>query len=201
MLSRIRAAVAGAQQDTAASPSPRPTGADGGDPVAMFLERVADYRATVTVVTPDGVQAAVEGVLSAARSTRVVVPDDLPHDWRPTSAEVVTDDRDRPARVLDAQHATVTGCAVAIAETGTVILDSGPAQGRRALTLLPDHHVCVVLDEQIVAGVAEAFARLDPTRPITLVSGPSATSDIELSRIEGVHGPRRLDILVVRGSY
>jgi L-lactate dehydrogenase complex protein LldG len=120
-------------------------------------------------------------------------------DW-PASA---TDSPDIPAAELDGYDAALTGCALAIAETGTIVLDGGAVSGRRALTLVPDHHLCVVRAEQIVATVPQAIAALEEAardgRPITFVSGPSATSDIELERIEGVHGPRRLDVFVVRG--
>nr|MDT0523484.1 LUD domain-containing protein [Streptomyces sp. DSM 41633] len=126
----------------------------------------------------------------------VVIPADLPIEW----VAGVTTVADTPAlsvEQLDRADAVLTGCALGIAATGTIVLDAGPGQGRRALTLVPDHHVCVVRTDQIVDTVPQAFAELTPTRPLTFISGPSATSDIELQRVEGVHGPRTLDVLIV----
>ena len=114
-----------------------------------------------------------------------------------TASSVARDDPPLSVEALDAVDAVLTGCALAVAETGTIVLDGSPGCGRRALTLVPDHHVCVVRAEQVVAQVPDAIAALAPTAPLTFVSGPSATSDIELERVEGVHGPRRLDVVVV----
>jgi L-lactate dehydrogenase complex protein LldG len=127
------------------------------------------------------------------------VPDGLPAEWLtelPPGTELVRDDPPLSPRDLDRVSGVITGCATAIAETGTVILDHGPGQGRRALTLVPDFHLVVVQAGQVEADIAGALARLDPARPHTLISGPSATSDIELIRVEGVHGPRNLHILI-----
>jgi L-lactate dehydrogenase complex protein LldG len=158
-----------------------------GNVVDLFCERAADYLATVTRVAPDRLDEAIAGACAARGSTRVLAAED--------------DDPGMPAAELDGYDAALTGCALAIAETGSIVLDGGAASGRRALTLVPDHHICVVEARQIVASVPEAIAALEPAaregRPITFVSGPSATSDIELERVEGVHGPRKLDILVV----
>jgi L-lactate dehydrogenase complex protein LldG len=157
------------------------------DRVALFCERAADYRADVRRV--DDVEAAIATACAEHGARRLGVPRDLP--WRPAGLELV-EDRGLSAHELDALDGAITGSALAIAETGTIVL-AGP---RRALTLVPDLHVCVVREADVVELVPEAFARLDASRPLTFVSGPSATSDIELSRVEGVHGPRRLVVLV-----
>ena len=131
---------------------------------------------------------------------RLAVPAELPRRWRPRGVELV-EDADLPNEQLDALDGVLTGCALAIAETGTIVLDGGARQGRRALTLVPDWHLCVVEVDQIVETVPQAVERLEPAvregRPLTFVSGPSATSDIELSRVAGVHGPRALTVLLV----
>lgn len=179
-----------------------PTGDDapGPDLVEVLVDRLVDYRATVRRCTPDGLAATLAEVL--AGTARIAVPAGLPAGWLSAyPGPVVRDGDPRPLTVADLDEpglAVVTGCAVAVARTGTLILDAAPDQGRRLLTLVPDHHVCVVHTGQVVGGVPQALRRLaDPTRPLTLVSGPSATSDIELNRVEGVHGPRRLDVVVV----
>ena len=170
--------------------------------VELFAERAADYRAVVERVPGPGLAAAIARVLaarSAAAPGPFVIPDGLPGGWLdglPGEITLARDEPPLPAAELDRLSGVVTGCAVAIAETGTIILDHGPGQGRRALTLVPDFHLVVVREEQIAADLADAFARLDPARPHTLISGPSATSDIELIRVEGVHGPRNLHVLL-----
>jgi L-lactate dehydrogenase complex protein LldG len=171
--------------------------------VDRFLERVADYGAAVRTV---GTGELAEAVAEACRDRgveRVAVPQDLPADWIPAGIEAVPDAALAWAD-LDRIGAALTGCALAIAETGTVVFDAGPRQGRRALTLVVDVHICVVEERQIVDGVPAAFRQLasglgTTRRPLTLVSGPSATSDIEFARVEGVHGPRRLELIVVTG--
>ena len=170
--------------------------------IDRFIERVSDYGAGVTEVPGADVASAISEVCRAAGIQRVVVPADLPADWLPTDLEARTD-VDIDIDTLDEIGAAITGCALAIAETGTIVLDAGERQGRRALTLVPDFHLCIVEDPQVVDGVPSAIRRLADTlraerRPVTFVSGPSATSDIELSRVEGVHGPRRLELIVVR---
>jgi L-lactate dehydrogenase complex protein LldG len=166
-----------------------------GDPVELFAGRVAEYRASVHRAAVEGVGETIDAVIAARGGGRVVVPVALP--WRPRGVELRVDEPPLSIAELDRVDSVVTGCAMAIAETGTIVLDGTGASGRRVLTLVPDHHVCVVGVEQIRAGVAEAIGALRPERAITFVSGPSATSDIELERVEGVHGPRVLDVIVV----
>lgn len=164
---------------------------------ALFAERVAHYRAAVHPVSATEVSGMLDSLFAEAGARRIVAPVDLPERWLTPNVPCVHDDPPLAISTLDESDAVVTGCAVAIAETGTIVLDGTGQQGRRMLTLVPDWHVCVVGGEQVVGSVGEAVAWLDPVRPLTFISGPSATSDIELDRVEGVHGPRRLDVLLV----
>jgi L-lactate dehydrogenase complex protein LldG len=171
--------------------------------VAHFAERTAEYDAKVHRVAHDELPGAIEEALRRHGVKRLVIPPYLPKGWIPEGVETLTDAaRSRLTNAqLDQSEGVLTGCALGIAQTGTIVLDAGRAQGRRALTLLPDYHLCVVREEQIVGLVPEAFARLEEMvkaegRAITFISGPSATSDIELNRVEGVHGPRTLEVLI-----
>jgi L-lactate dehydrogenase complex protein LldG len=166
------------------------------DLLELARERIADYKADVRRVRAGRVGIEIADALARRGATRIIAPPGLPTSWR---SPEVTWVGDAPLTIpeLDTADGVVTGCAVAIAETGTIVLDAGAAQGRRALTLVPDYHLCIIEAHQIVATVPEALARLDTTRPLTFISGPSATSDIELDRVEGVHGPRTLDVLLV----
>ncbi|MGZ4333755.1 MAG: LutC/YkgG family protein [Gaiellaceae bacterium] len=173
--------------------------AGGGDTTTdLFCARAGDYRATVQRCSLGELDRVLAGTLTDRGIVRLVAAPAMPAI---TAVDAVPDDPGLPARELDTFDGVLTGCALAIAETGTIVLDGSPLCGRRALTLVPDYHLCVVRAEQIVHGVPEAIEVLEPAarrgQPITLVSGPSATSDIELSRVEGVHGPRTLDIVVV----
>jgi L-lactate dehydrogenase complex protein LldG len=196
ILGRIRSALGG---DVAVPEVPRAyraAGAVAGDVVALFCERVAEYQATVTRVPAAELAGHVQEL---CRGHSIGVPPGGPDVLR--GVEVVVDEPPLSPQALDRLDGVLTGCALAIAETGTIVLDGGRRSGRRALTLVPDWHVCIVEEATIVAGVPDAVAALAGAategRPITLVSGPSATSDIELDRVEGVHGPRRLDVVVV----
>jgi L-lactate dehydrogenase complex protein LldG len=159
----------------------------------LFRDRLVDYRATVVDTDADGVPDAIAAALRGVGGP-VLVPAGLPAQWCPDS---VVDDGSLSATDLDAYAATVTACTVACAETGTIALDGSEDQGRRAITLVPDIHVCVIRADQVVETVAEFLVRLAPNRPLTFISGPSATSDIELQRVEGVHGPRTLIAILV----
>jgi L-lactate dehydrogenase complex protein LldG len=197
ILRRIRAI-----SRTPAAPVPRGYRRAGGlsaaERLALFRERVSDYRADVRLVEPGAIARTIEAVCAERGARRLAIPPGLPAEWRPEEVELVLDDGLGP-EALDRLDGVVSGCTAAIAETGTIVLASAPADGRRALTLVPDLHVCVVGESQIVELVPEAIALLDGVvGPVTFVSGPSATSDIELSRVEGVHGPRTLVVLVAR---
>jgi L-lactate dehydrogenase complex protein LldG len=167
--------------------------------VDRFCERVAEYRATVTRVAAADLADTVVRLCRERGATRIAVPPGGPDHV--AGVEVVVDDPPLSAQALDQLDGVLTGCALAIAETGTIVLDGGERSGRRALTLVPDWHLCIVEAGAVLAGVPDAVAVLEAAaeegRPITLVSGPSATSDIELDRVEGVHGPRTLDVLVL----
>ncbi|MFF5139963.1 lactate utilization protein C [Streptomyces sp. NPDC013157] len=170
--------------------------------VDLLAENLADYRALVHRCTEAELTATIGRLIALRGSGTVAVPTGLPPEWlAATEAEQVADRADSTPHELDRVASVVTGCAVAIAETGTIVLDGGPDQGRRRITLVPDHHICVVrVPDQVVSSVPQALERLDPARPLTWISGPSATSDIELDRVEGVHGPRTLEVVLVGGA-
>ncbi|MEV0279678.1 lactate utilization protein C [Streptomyces sp. NPDC050610] len=167
--------------------------------VDLLAENLADYRAAVHRCASAELPALIARLLGEHGSRSVVVPAGLPPEWlAEADVERLPDAAGDTARGLDAVDSVVTGCAVAIAETGTVVLDAGPDQGRRRITLVPDHHICVVrAREHVVDSVVQGLERLAPAHPLTWISGPSATSDIELDRVEGVHGPRTLEVIIV----
>ena len=197
MLARI--AACDIPPTVAARESASPSSEDRETVVARFAEHAAEYRARLVRIDREDLARAVGEALEG----RTLIPPGFPTEWLSSEFEIVVD-RGFDHRTLDGFLTVVTACAVAIAETGTVVLDASPDQGRRAISLIPDHHVCVVRESQIVSSVPEAVAALFPAvsagRPLTWISGPSATSDIELTRVEGVHGPRRLDIVIVSDS-
>lgn len=186
ILGLVRSALSGVVPVTSVPPAPRVQ--PGSDRVALFVERVEDYRAVVTRCDASDLADVVARVLGGAS---VVIGEGL--DLVVPGAVV---DDGLSAADLDLIQAVVTRARVGIAETGTIVLDHGPGQGRRAISLVPDLHVCIVAADQVVDDVPDALAVLDPSRPLTWISGPSATSDIELQRVEGVHGPRTLHVVL-----
>ncbi len=205
VLARVAAALGeGAGTSVAVPRTYARAGADDATPreqvLDQLVDRLEDYRATVHRCRPDGLGDVVAARVAEARLASVVVPPGADETWTtglPDTVARLGDDPPLAVVALDAAGGTLSGCAVAVARTGTLVLDAGPGQGRRALSLVPDWLLVVVRAEQVVANVPDALPRLDPTRPLTWISGPSATSDIELQRVEGVHGPRTLVVVLV----
>ncbi|GAB2895887.1 LUD domain-containing protein [Neomicrococcus lactis] len=203
ILSRVRVALQGDAPVTDIPREYRQSGTMNQDQLIDHLtDRLVDYKAEVKVVLATDLQGAIAEFLANARS--VVVPHGLDAEWIAgvADADVVTDSPEAPVPVdqLNATDAVLTSSAVSVAESGTIILDGTPTQGRRAISLVPDQHVCVVPASTIVEILPEAMPRLEPSHPQTWISGPSATSDIELERVEGVHGPRRLSVIIVKDA-
>ena len=209
VLGRIRAALGTASgEEPAAYGGPRAYRShgdlDGAAMLDLLADRLIDYRCSVRRCTDADLSATIAAALSERGAARIVLPGELdlplpdPQDVSEGSEWVVDDGLS--AEELDTFDAVVTTATVAIAETGTIVLDGSAGQGRRALTLIPDYHLCVVREQQVVGLVPEAIAALMPQRPLTWISGPSATSDIELDRVEGVHGPRTLEVILVGGA-
>lgn len=191
ILTRVRAAIGAAPQ----TPIPRDYRTTTADGLDTFLDRLAHYDATTHVIDRADLEATIKATLKDRN--RVIVPD----AWTTAVDHPLTDDPRLTHDEIDQAHGVVTTCALAIAQTGTIVVDGGPGMGRRVLTLLPDYHLCIVRSDQIVPSVPEAIARLGangPNRPITFISGPSATVDIEMTRVRGVHGPRNLEVIVVK---
>jgi L-lactate dehydrogenase complex protein LldG len=196
VLSRIRLAIG---PPVPTHEIPRRYRTSTADGLEMFRDRLEHYNARAQQVNIAELDQAVRATLEERNATRVVAPAGLPEAWF-ANREPLRDDPPLDPQALDQSDGVVTTCAVAIAQTGTIVLDGGAGMGRRALTLLPDYHLCVVHSDQIVGSVPQALAKLDPTRPLTFISGPSATVDIEMVRVSGVHGPRRLDVIVATGA-
>ncbi len=205
VLRRIRTALGDRRAPTGEIPRDyeQAGASDAGDAsdarLAVLVDRLEDYRASVVRCCPDEVARTVaaaldDGLGKGWTPSSVLAAPGVPAEWRPDG---VADDGGGPPVALAERAAALVGIAIAVAETGTLVLDGSPLSGRRALSLLPDLLVCVVTADQVVRGIPEALTRVDPLAPLTLISGPSATSDIELERVEGVHGPRRLSVVLV----
>ncbi|MFI6938063.1 lactate utilization protein C [Streptomyces sp. NPDC050418] len=207
VLARIRRAVGERAEDAAEAyvrDVPRTYLSEHGarttaETIDLLAENLAEYRALVHRTDADELPYLIMRLLNERWPDTVLVPPFLPPEWMSAADPPRIHDRAvSTPQQLDRSGAVVTGCALAIAETGTIVLDGSPDQGRRRISLIPDHHICVVrVPDQLVASVPQALARIDPLKPLTWISGPSATSDIELDRVEGVHGPRTLQVILV----
>jgi L-lactate dehydrogenase complex protein LldG len=199
---RVLERISKANSKAAGLPESIPRGYDRGstqsaeETVSLFERRLQDYDARVFRIRRDAIAAKAAEILQAGNRQRIVVPDGLPTAWRTGGWAWIPDD-ELSIDALNAVDGVMTGATLGVAVSGSIVLQHGPAEGRRVLTLLPDYHLCVIEAAQVVETLPEAFARLDPARPVTFFSGPSATADIEMTRIKGVHGPRFLDVLLV----
>lgn len=201
MLEKIRQAI-GKPQVTPDIPRAYRQATNAPNLLTLLEERLTDYRAEVHITDATQLAPTIRGILERLHVQRLAIPHDLPKTWLPDHLELLPDSPDLTATQLEQADAVLTSSASAIAETGTIILDHAALQGRRVLTLIPDKHICVVFEQSIVDNLPNTTALLTSSitaaRPITFISGPSATSDIELSRVEGVHGPRTLEVILVR---
>lgn len=202
ILGRVRRALADAPGEDA--PIERTYLREHGDrtveeTIELLAENLADYRAIVHRCTPDDLAVTLTGMLAARGAKTVLVPPGLDPSWlTDLDAEQVPDRPESTPHELDRIDSVVTACAVAVAETGTIVLDGGPDQGRRRITLVPDHHICVVrVPDQVVGSVPQALERLDPVRPLTWISGPSATATSSWTGSRGCTGPRTLEVVLV----
>jgi L-lactate dehydrogenase complex protein LldG len=194
VLARVRAAIRPAPAPAPDPPRAYRTRTDEG--VETFITRLHHYQTQTQRIPESKLDRTVGATLQKRHARRIVAPDGIPRAWL-VGLEPLRDTPPLGPHTLDGADAVVTTCAVAIAQTGTIVLDGSTGMGRRALSLVPDYHLCVVRSDQIVSSVPEAIATLDPLRPLTFISGPSATVDIEMVRVVGVHGPRRLEVIIV----
>ena len=192
VLARVRDAIGG---DRSAPDVPRDYRAVSDDGIDQFLDRLHHYQAQTHRVSAGELDEAVRAILDERGVRQMAVPDGVPDGWI-ERVQRLRDDPPLDAQTLDHADGVITTCTIAIAQSGTIILDGGPGMGRRILSLVPDYHLCVVRLDQLVGSLPEAIAKLDPTRPLTFISGPSATVDIEMVRVRGVHGPRRLEVVI-----
>jgi L-lactate dehydrogenase complex protein LldG len=193
ILTRVREAIAPARPP--APDLPREYRTHTGDGIETFIARLHHYQAQTQRIPETQLDHTVGTTLRKRHARRVVAPEGIPEAWL-VGLEPLRDTPPLDPHTLDGADAVVTTCAVAIAQTGTIVLNGSAGMGRRALSLVPDYHLCVVRSDQIVSSVPEAIATLDPLRPLTFISGPSATVDIEMVRVAGVHGPRRLEVII-----
>lgn len=164
--------------------------------LALFTERLIDYDAVVYRCTPAAVPATIAQAMTARGKRSLVIPRDLGAEWLPPDMDFIRDE-ELPHDDLDRREGSLTGCTAAIAATGSILLGHADNEGRRAVTLIPDYHLCVVFAEQVVETVPEGIRRMSGCSTVTTISGPSATADIEMTRIKGVHGPRSFDVILV----